>query len=273
MKRHISLVCSQLFGRFADKAFPSIVQHMINALYVKLMGVDLSRFKKACDYPTLNALFTRELESLPPMPRAKSKVIAPVDGLVTECGTVEAGRLYQIKGMAYDLATLLREASVETLKQMEGGTYANYYLAPYDYHRYHAPTDLEVTEVRYIPGKLYPVNLRYLRKKPKLFLENERVVLKARDVKGRLHFIVLVGALNVGRLRLDFLPTLQEDAKARKERVYDFATKPVVLQRGEQMGYFEMGSTVVHIAQKGAIRLELEINRKVRFGNVVGKLR
>jgi phosphatidylserine decarboxylase len=115
------------------------------------------------------------------------------------------------------------------------------------------------------------VNFPLLRHKRNLFIENERVVIEAEDKKGRTHVIVLVGALNVGKMVVTFEPKVQTNSHILEPRHYTY--EDLWVERGELFGWFEMGSTVVTFSKKGSIVPEIAINQKVSFGEVIGKIR
>lgn len=267
-KKHYTSAISTLFGKFASKRFPSIIQHVINASYVKLMGLEMSEFRAPSTYETLNALFTRPLEIERPMPSAKRALISGVDALVTDYGEIDKGKAYQIKGMEYSIQALFGRYHKAAAEWMEGGRFINFYLSPKDYHRYHMPMTLKIHSLTHIPGKLYPVNFPLLRNKKDLFIENERVVIECEDDKGRMHLLVLVGALNVGKMVVTFEPRVQTNSEIREPRHYTY--EDLTLERGALFGWFEMGSTILHFAQKGAIVPQVAINQKVKFGDVIG---
>ena len=269
-KKHFTSAISQAFGKFASKPFPAIIQHMINASYVKLMGLDMSEFKDPASYKTLNALFTRALEVKREIPQDPHALISGVDALITDFGTVTEGKAYQIKGMAYSIEKLFGEHHQAAAQWMEGGEFMNFYLSPKDYHRYHMPMTLKIHSLTHIPGKLYPVNFPLLRNKKDLFIENERVVIECEDAKGRMHVLVLVGALNVGKMVLTFEERIRTNSDIREPVHYTYEN--MKLERGELFGWFEMGSTLVTFSQKGAIIPEVAVNQKVRFGDVLGRL-
>jgi phosphatidylserine decarboxylase len=262
---------AELFGRFADKEFSPIIQHIINASYVKLMGLDMSEFREPVSYKTLNQLFTRALEIPREIPEGKSKLLSGVDARITDYGTITEGRAYQIKGMSYRINELFGKYHQDAVKKVEGGQFINFYLSPKDYHRYHIPLDLKIHSLTHIPGKLYPVNFPLLRNKRNLFIENERVVIEAEDKKGRPHVIVLVGALNVGKMVVTFEPKVQTNSHILEPRHYTY--EDLWVERGELFGWFEMGSTVVTFSKKGSIVPEIAINQKVSYGEVIGKIR
>ena len=271
MSKHFTSVISNSFGKFASKEFPSLIQHFINVCYVKMMGLDMSEFREPSSYKTLNKLFTRALETPRELPGGKSTLISGVDALVTDAGTVTNGRAYQIKGMSYSLERLFGKHHKEAVAKVEGGEFINFYLSPKDYHRYHMPMDLKILSLTHIPGKLYPVNLPLLRNMPDLFIENERVVMECEDKKGRIQMLVLVGALNVGKMVLTFEEGVQTNSEIREPRHYTY--DDLWLERGELFGWFEMGSTVLTFSKKGSIVPEVAINQKVSFTDVLGKIR
>ncbi|MCF6206969.1 MAG: phosphatidylserine decarboxylase [Sulfurovum sp.] len=270
-KKHFTSVVSSYFGTFASKRFPSIIQHIINSSYVKLMGLDMSEFREPASYETLNALFTRALEVPRPLPEDPRALISGVDALVTDYGTVSEGKAYQIKGMSYSIERLFGEYHKAAAEWMEGGTFMNFYLSPKDYHRYHMPLDLKIHSLTHIPGKLYPVNFPLLRNKQDLFIENERVIIECEDEKGRMHILVLVGALNVGKMVVTFEPRVNTNSDITEPQHYTY--EDLMLKRGALFGWFEMGSTLLHFAQKDAVVTELAINQKVKFTDVIGSVK
>lgn len=270
MARHYSSFVSQLFGSFASREFSPKIQGFINRSYVRLMHLDMSLFEDPEHYPSLNALFTRSFKLTPKQPIEEGEIISPCDALVTEVGTVHECMAMQIKGMTYDLAALLSGRYAKDLPKLEGGAYINLYLSPRDYHRYHMPFDLEVLSLLHIPGKLYPVNMPLLRHKLNLFVENERVILECRDGQGAKHYIVLVGALNVGKMVVTFEPRLKTNTKSRTRSYYAYE-EPVGLQIGELFGWFEMGSTILIFSQAESLSYHVPVGKKVSFGEPVGK--
>jgi phosphatidylserine decarboxylase len=271
MAKHYTSVISNLFGKFASAEFPSILQHMINASYVKLMGLDMSEFREPSTYKTLNKLFTRAFEVQREIPAGKSKLLCGVDALITDAGTITEGRAYQIKGMSYSLEELFGENYKEAVEKVEGGEFINFYLSPKDYHRYHMPMDLKILSLTHIPGKLYPVNFPLLRNKKDLFIENERVVIECEDEKGRTQILVLVGALNVGKMVVTFEENVQTNSEIREPRHYKY--DDLWLERGEMFGWFEMGSPILTFSKKGSIVPEVSINQKTKLADVIGQIR
>lgn len=257
----ISNSLSRAFGRFASYPFPRPIQKWINQSYVKIFKIDLSEFDEACNYPTLNHLFTRELRVRREFETNKDVWISPCDALVTEIGEARHNMALQIKGMSYCVSEFLGEVLEE------GYSFVNLYLSPKDYHRYHAPMDMEVLEVRYFGGELLAVNHASLLKNHNLFIRNERVVVVARDKEGRKFFYVAVGALNVGQMILHFEPRLQTNAKANVNTIYTYDI-PIKITKGSEMGLFKMGSTIVLFTSN--VDFEINAGEKLKFGKRVG---
>ncbi|MGE4296002.1 MAG: phosphatidylserine decarboxylase [Campylobacterales bacterium] len=268
--KHITNGISRAFGRFAAKAHAPALQGAINRAYVRLMKLDMGEFEAPESYPTLTALFTRALKTPRPLAGDQNTLLAPCDALATQCGKVEEGVLFQIKGMAYKLADLLPHLPQSELAPLTNGDYVNLYLSPRDYHRYHTPTALTLTRLTHIPGRLWPVNIPFLKKKANLFVENERVVLEGTDLKGRTWMLIFVGALNVGKMRFVHLAGFESNVKADAPTSYPLNVR---VDRGDLLGWFEMGSTVVLITPEGAAQFELQEGDRSVYGGKIGWLK
>jgi phosphatidylserine decarboxylase len=271
MANHYTSAISSLFGKFASKEFSPSLQNIINRGYVSLMGLDMSEFKEPSSYPTLNALFTRAFEKERKIDTSIDTMISPADSLVTEYGEIVDGRAYQIKGMEYQIDELFGRDHQEQAKLLDGGEFINFYLSPKDYHRYHMPLDLTIKSLTHIPGKLYPVNMPLLRYKKDLFIENERVVIEGVDSRGFTHMLVLVGALNVGKMVVTFEESIKTNTHMREPQHYSY--DGLQMKKGDLFGWFEMGSTILTFSQKGAIATKVSIDQKVRFGEEVATLK
>ena len=174
--------------------------------------------------------------------------VSPVDGRVGACGGIAGDRLIQAKGHEYSLAALVADAGLAG--RYRGGQFCTLYLAPGDYHRVHAPATGELRRAVRIAGRFHPVNPRAVHRIPGLFAGNERLVLEMGAPGGEM-VLVLVGACLVGGIRLNHTP-------------------PVALQRGQELGRFEFGSTVVVLAPPGApVRLARGQGERVRVGEAL----
>lgn len=270
MKKHYSSFISNAFGKFASKPFSKPVQKFINNAYVKLMGLDMTKFDTPVNYPTLNKLFTRSFIHAPEITTDNSVMISPVDALVTDFGEICEGKAYQIKGMEYDISELFGEEHKEAASAVEGGQFVNLYLSPKDYHRYHTPNTLQIISLTHIPGKLYPVNFPLLRNKKNLFIENERVIIECKDQKNNTFVMVLVGALNVGKMVVTFEDNINTNSDIKEPQHYKYEN--LTLEKGELFGWFEMGSTILLFSQKNTYTPNLSINQKVSFSENIGAI-
>jgi phosphatidylserine decarboxylase len=257
---------SRVFGAFAAVRFPKKLQTFINKTYIKLFKIDMSEFQDAAYYQSLSKLFTRDLVKKREFAKSKNLLISPCDALITEIGTIEKGGLsaLQIKGFSYSINSLLGNFTFRKDKErLKNGLFINFYLSPSDYHHYHAPCDMKVLKATHIPGALYPVNLKWLHKKAELFCENERVVLECETVFKSRFWLVFVGALNVGKIRFLFDENITTNIKKEEQSYY--AYKDLNLFQGEEMGFFEMGSTIVFLGEKEAFKPFVKKGDKVRF--------
>jgi phosphatidylserine decarboxylase len=195
-------------------------------------------------YASFNAFFTRELRpGARPVVEAAAALASPVDGTVSQLGRIESGQLLQAKGMHYSCEGLLADGSARA--RYGDGSFACLYLAPYNYHRIHMPFDGVLRTTRYVPGKLFSVNAATARAVPDLFARNERVVCEFDTESGPM-CLVLVGALFVGSIETVYAgeinpPTGRGNGAVRTLDVGVGRR----FQRGEELGRFNMGSTVI----------------------------
>ncbi len=260
---HITNIISQYFGKFAKFEFPLFIQKFINGAYVKFLGLNMSEFRNPKFYKSLNDLFTRELAIPREIDKDKDCFISPSDSLITQCGNLEDDLLLQIKGMEYSVEEMLTYNCANNFKKIQNGSYMNFYLSPKDYHRYHAPCDFKVNKLIHVPGKLYPVNLKYLNKQIDLFIENERVILECTHEE-KLFYMVFVGALNVGQMVFNFEPKVETNNDTKEIKIYEYES--LEIKKGECLGYFKMGSTVVMVWEKDFVQLEELLGQNVKYG-------
>ena len=271
-RRHITSLISQNFGKFASKEFPSWFQKIVNHSYVRLMGLNMSEFHAPSTYKSLNALFTRHLREERKFSLDADDFISPCDSLISETGTITNDYALQIKGMRYKCADFIgSEFSDEEKAIIDDGTFINCYLSPKDYHRYHIPTNLKVLKAVHIPGKFYPVNMPSLQKRLNLFIENERVVLLCEATNGKRFYMILVSALNVGVMQVSFEPLIQTNAIATRPQTYTFENKH--LNKGDDFGCFEMGSTIILLAEKDMLDVKVNAGDNVKFAQTIAKIK
>lgn len=270
--RHLTSALSQAFGKFASYEFPHWLQKTINNSYVGLMGLDMSEFHSPATYKTLNALFTRKLKEDRKYSLEAEDFISPCDSLISECGTITNDYALQIKGMRYKCGDFIgSEFSEQEKAIVDNGTFINCYLSPKDYHRYHIPTNLKVLKAVHIPGKFYPVNMPSLKKRLNLFIENERVVILCEASNGKKFYMVLVSALNVGVMQVAFESKIQTNASATTPQSYKFEN--LYLDKGFDFGCFEMGSTIIILAQEGMLELKVNGGENVKYGQTIASIK
>ena len=268
--KHFTNIVSTIFGKFASFEFPSFIQKLITNKYISMFDIDLSNYPDKKSYKTLNELFTRKMLKTTKINEDKNIFISPCDALITDCGKYKDSILLQIKGMEYNINEFLT-SYCSHLKNIQVGSYINFYLSPKDYHRYHSPCDLEVQKLIKIPGKLYPVNLKFLYEKDNLFIENERVILECKTKNDKILYLVFVGALNVGAITFKFEDSLYE--RKNGIEIINYKENEVVMQKGEELGCFMMGSTIVSISEESLLTLSIETGDNVKFGDNIASVK
>jgi len=216
------------------------------ALWRLFSELDLSE-AKTTHFKSLHDCFTRELKpGARPIDMNPQHLVSPCDGLVGECGTIDQGMVLQAKGFVYSLKELLADAQLA--QYYEGGQYATLRLTSSMYHRFHAPADCRVEQVNYISGDAWNVNPIALKRVDRLFCKNERAVIRCRLASGQLLTLVPVAAILVASIRLRFLDVLLH----LRYRGPNIIPCDAALHRGEEMGWFEHGSTIIVLAPAGS---------------------
>jgi phosphatidylserine decarboxylase len=215
------------------------------ALWRLFSDLDLSE-AKTTHFKSLHDCFTRELkDGARPIDMSAAHLVSPCDGLVGACGPISRGTVLQAKGFPYSLSELMSDAALA--EQYEGGHYATLRLTSSMYHRFHAPADCRVEQVNYISGDTWNVNPIALKRVARLFCKNERAVIRCRIGSGALLTLVPVAAILVASIRLRFL-----DVRLHlRYRGPNVIPCDAPLQRGEEMGWFEHGSTIIVLAPPG----------------------
>ncbi len=269
---HISNKISQYFYKFASKEFPKPIQNFINKSYVNILGLDMSEFESPTSYKTLNQLFTRALKNPRTFDESQNNFICVADSYVSAQGKILNDIALQIKGMQYSIERLFTPyVDKENIDRIKDGDFMNFYLSPRDYHRYHSPYDAKVTKLIYVPGKLYPVNFTYLNKQDELFVENERVILECVTNDNKLFYMAYIGALNVGKMVFDFEPRIATNEGAREIEVIEYEN--LFIKKGECLGHFKMGSTVLVFWEKDMVDLKDLEDTKVRFTDIIATVK
>jgi len=219
-------------------------------------------------YPTFNEFFTRALRS-DVRPLAQTEFVCPVDGAISQFGAIEKDQLFQAKGHTYS-TTALVGGDRELAAQYQDGSFATIYLSPKDYHRIHMPCDGRLTRMIYVPGDLFSVNPVTARGVPGLFARNERVVCVFETSHGPL-VLALVGATIVGSMATVWHGVVNPP-RSREVRVWEYDKQEVLLKKGDEMGRFLLGSTVVMLFPKNTLQFNPQWApaQAVRMGEVMG---
>ena len=244
--------------------------------FVRMFGVTLSEAvqNEAAAYPSFNAFFTRALKlGARPMPGNPAAIACPVDGRISQVGDIEDTRLFQAKGHHYTVQALLGGGANHS-EAFRGGRFVTIYLSPRDYHRIHMPTAGHLTATIQLPGRLFSVSPLTTRVVPGLFARNERVVCLFETEVGPMA-LVLVGAINVGSIETVWAGQMTPPyAQVRSEIQHPTATQAgaVVLERGAEMGRFNMGSTVILLFGPDTMEWAQDLNpgALVRLGQSIG---
>ncbi len=234
--------------------------------FVKTYQVDLSEAKREQveDYKSFNDFFTR---SLKPDARviAKSKIICPVDGAVSQVGSINNAQIVQAKNHKYSVSQLL--INNEKADEFINGFFATIYLSPKDYHRIHMPYDGKLIAMDYIPGDLFSVNQKTTQKVDHLFARNERVVCYFETEFGLCAF-VLVGAIFVGSMQTVWHGQITPPYTKQVQH-FDYKNQNIQLKKGQEMGRFNMGSTVIMLMPNKDNKLNFKVKETVKMGQAL----
>ncbi|HRZ22516.1 MAG TPA: archaetidylserine decarboxylase [Candidatus Contendobacter sp.] len=250
----------------------ALIRHFARRFRVNL-GEALEPNPRA--YPDFNAFFTRALKpGARPIAPGDRVVCGPVDGAVSQIGLAESDMLVQAKGRSFSLTALLG-GDAERARPFQGGAFATLYLSPRDYHRIHMPLAGRLREMVHIPGKLFSVSPLTTRMVPDLFARNERVAALFDTPAGPMA-LVLVGAINVASIETVWAGAITPPL-GKSIRNWSYPPNgdgAVRLDKGAEMGRFNMGSTVIVLFGRGAVRWDAEIRAgmAVRMGQRLGKV-
>ena len=243
-------------------------------LFIRRFKVDMTEAaaESAEDYIDFNEFFTRPLKpGMRPLAVEANQLACPADGCISEMGELTHGRVLQAKGIDYSLTTLLG-GDVEKARPFMGGQFMTIYLSPRDYHRVHMPLPGRLLESVYIPGRLFSVNQATANHVPGLFARNERLVAFFDTPAGPMAMI-LVGAMIVAGIETVWQGEVTPPK--RQQRHWDFTDpRPVQLDKGDEMGRFKLGSTVILVFGPEAVRWQegLAAGSPLRMGQGLGQL-
>ena len=270
-----------------------IPQHFLTSLVYRLTRCDIPWFKNFIinqfinvfkvdmslalnpdpeSYSSFNTFFTRELSpGARPVSSDDRNIISPVDGIISQIDKIENDTIMQAKGKSYTLKHLLLED--ELVNMFSGGTFATLYLAPKDYHRIHMPISGKLSRMIYVPGKLFAVNAHTARAVNAVFAKNERVINIFHTDIGPMA-IIMVGALFVGSMETVWAGQITPDKNRIINNVQYSDHEAVRLQQGQEMGRFNMGSTVILLFPKSIIQWSAEMvaDKTIVMGEKVARV-
>jgi phosphatidylserine decarboxylase len=258
-------LASKLMFRFA-RIENTWLKNTFTHWFVESYQVDLSQAKREQveDYKHFNDFFTRSLK-IGARPIADSAIVCPVDGAVSQVGKINNAQILQAKGRDYSVNQLLGNDSRSV--DFTDGFFATIYLSPKDYHRIHMPYDGKLISMDYIPGDLFSVNQQTAQNVDNLFARNERVVCYFQTEFGLAAF-VLVGAIFVGSMQTVWHGQINPPYKKQVQH-FDYLDQDIKLKKGEEMGRFNMGSTIIMLSPNQDNPFNLSELERVRMGQAL----
>jgi len=258
---------SALVGSVASRALPTALRSLAYRAFARAVGANLDETELALgEYASLGDFFARKLRhGARIVDAAPDAIVSPCDGVLAARGTCVDGAMVQAKGRNYRLDDLVADEALA--KTLTGGAYATIYLSPRDYHRVHTPLAGTIVRYDYLPGTLWPVNRWATNRREGLLVRNERVVIHLNaDGIGDVA-VVMVGAAGVGNIRLAHAPDSAEFRASGERRSIERNDR---VERGDELGAFRLGSTVVLVFPPGKASLAGEVGQPVRFGERIG---
>ena len=245
------LAMTRLAGLVASAEWGAVTTWVIKR-FVKRYNVNMNEAANAdpAHYKSFNEFFTRPLKD-GVRPLSRSEWVCPVDGAISQCGAIERDQIFQAKGHHYSTRALVG-GDAALAAQFQNGQFATLYLSPRDYHRIHMPMAGKLLRMIHVPGDLFSVNPTTARGVPGLFARNERVVCEFETEKGPM-VLVLVGATIVGSMATVWHGQVNPP-RPGTVREWRYESQDVRLQKGEEMGRFLLGSTVVMLFPENSLR-------------------
>lgn len=244
---------SRLVGRLAESRTPWLKDFIIR-LFIRQYKVDMSEAEASSerDYANFNAFFTRALkQGARPIDEREEIISCPADGAISQLGQIHNGRIFQAKGQDYSLSALL--GGDEALaREFQDGSFATIYLSPRDYHRVHMPLSGTLRSMTYVPGKLFSVNTTTAENVRALFARNERAVCVF-DTEAGPMAMILVGAMIVAGIETVWAGQVAPPPRELSTQSYPQNGAAPSLTKGEEMGRFKLGSTVILLFGKDQI--------------------
>ena len=269
------LYLTQLAGWFAQQKWGAVT-HFVIKVFAKKYNVDMSEAKKEnfSDYESFNQFFIRELkDDARKINENPTALCLPADGRVSQIGHIDDERLLQAKGHFFSLSDLLA-GDEELVNTFKNGEFATIYLSPRDYHRVHMPCDATLRKMIYVPGDLFSVNPFLAEHVPNLFARNERVICVFDTAFGPM-VQILVGATITASMSTVWAGVINPP-RTGKVKVWTYqGDNAIKLTKGQEMGAFQLGSTVINLFPANSVTLaeHLEVDVPVRMGEILATMK
>ena len=269
------LYLTQLAGWFAQQKWGAIT-HFVIKVFAKKYNVDMSEAKKEnfSDYESFNQFFIRELkDDARKINENPTALCLPADGRVSQIGHINDERLLQAKGHFFSLSDLLA-GDEELVNTFKNGEFATIYLSPRDYHRVHMPCDATLRKMIYVPGDLFSVNPFLAEHVPNLFARNERVICVFDTAFGPM-VQILVGATITASMSTVWAGVINPP-RTGEVKVWTYqGDNAIKLTKGQEMGAFQLGSTVINLFPANSVTLaeHLEVDVPVRMGEILATMK
>ena len=251
---------SRLMFRFARIQTPWI-KNSFTSWFVSKYKVNLNEavLEDIDEYKHFNDFFTRALKD-GSRPISDSQLVSPVDGVVSQYGSIKDSLIVQAKGKKYSVEALLAENSKNDLYT----SFVTIYLSPKDYHRIHMPLDGSLKSMKYIPGNLFSVNQRTVDDIDQVFARNERLVCYFDSEYGEIA-LVMVGAIFVGSMETSWEGQITPPYN-KSVKTFEYDSRQIKLSKGEELGRFNMGSTVILLLPHNVSKMNFEFNKTLKMG-------
>ena len=269
------LYLTQLAGWFAQQKWGAVT-HFVIKVFAKKYNVDMNEAKKEnfSDYESFNQFFIRELkDDARKINENPTALCLPADGRVSQIGHIDDERLLQAKGHFFSLSDLLA-GDEELVNTFKNGEFATIYLSPRDYHRVHMPCDATLRKMIYVPGDLFSVNPFLAEHVPNLFARNERVICVFDTAFGPM-VQILVGATITASMSTVWAGVINPP-RTGEVKVWTYqGDSAIKLTKGQEMGAFQLGSTVINLFPANSVTLaeHLEVDVPVRMGEILATMK
>ncbi len=266
-KQALTAFAGRIAGAQGGAATTALIRWFVGRYGVNM---DEAQNPDIASYQTFNDFFTRPLRE-GARQVSESAFACPVDGAISQCGDIDGDQIFQAKGHRYSTSNLVG-GDGKLAAEFQGGKFATLYLSPRDYHRIHMPCDGRLLRMIHVPGALFSVNPATACGVPGLFARNERVVCVFEGSQGNF-VLVLVGATIVGSMATRWHGVVNPP-RGRSVREWSYADQRIEFDKGDEMGRFLLGSTVVMLFRAGTMRFEAgwEAGRPIRMGESMGSL-